>query len=84
MSLFSNMTNPNKEKALAPWLVRLGGLSAGLRTKGSPVGFPVRARAWVIGQVPAGSVQEATDQHISRTSVVLSLPPSLPFSSNNK
>ena len=36
-----------------PWLVRLSGLSAGLRTKGSLVRFPVRAHAWVVGQVPS-------------------------------
>ena len=35
-----------------PWLVWLSGLSAGLRTKGPPVQFPVRAHAWVVGQVP--------------------------------
>ena len=38
---------------LQTWLVWLSGLSAGLRTKGSPVGFPVRAHAWVAGQVPS-------------------------------
>ena len=42
-----------------PWLVWLSGLSAGLRTKGSPVWFPVRAHAWVAGQVPSGGAQEA-------------------------
>ena len=36
-----------------PWLVWLSGLSASLRTKGSPVQFPVRAHAWVAGQVPS-------------------------------
>ena len=36
-----------------PWLVWLSGLSAGLQTKGSLVQFPVRARAWVAGQVPS-------------------------------
>ena len=35
------------------WLVWLSGLSAGLQTKGSPVQFPVRAHAWVVGQVPS-------------------------------
>ena len=35
-----------------PWLVWLSGLSAGLQTKGLPVRFPVRAHAWVVGQVP--------------------------------
>ena len=29
-------------------------LSTGLRTKGSLVGFPVAAHAWVVGQVPSG------------------------------
>ena len=36
-----------------PWLVWLSGLSTKLRTKGSPVLFPVRAQAWVAGQVPS-------------------------------
>ena len=36
-----------------PWLLWLSGLSAGLRTKGSPVQLPVRAQAWVAGQVPS-------------------------------
>ena len=35
-----------------PWLVRLSGFSTGLGNKGSPVQFPVRAHAWVSGQVP--------------------------------
>ena len=38
----------------------LSGLSAGLPTTGSPVRFPVRAHAWVVGQVPIGGVEEAT------------------------
>ena len=33
---------------VAQWIER-----AGLRTKGSPVRFPVRAHAWVAGQVPS-------------------------------
>ena len=36
-----------------PWLLWFNGLSAGLRTKGSLVQFPVRAHAWVVGQVPS-------------------------------
>ena len=36
-----------------PWLMWLSGLSAGLRAKGSPVQLPVRAHAWVAGQVPS-------------------------------
>ena len=35
------------------WLVWLNGLSADLKTKGSPVQFPVRAHAWVASQVPS-------------------------------
>ena len=42
-----------KTKAGEPWLVWLNGLSAGLRTKGSLVRFPVRTQAWVAGQVPS-------------------------------
>ena len=37
-----------------PWPVWLSGLSDGLQTKGSLVRFPVRAHAWVMGQVPSG------------------------------
>ena len=33
---------------VAQWIER------GLRTKGSLVQFPVRAQAWVVGQVPSG------------------------------
>ena len=36
-----------------PWLLRLRGWSTGLGTKGSLVQFPVRAYAWVVGQVPS-------------------------------
>ena len=36
-----------------PWLVWLTGLSAGLQTERSMVRFPVRAHAWVVGQVPS-------------------------------
>ena len=35
------------------WLAWLSGLSADLRNKGPPVRFPVRAHAWVVGQVPS-------------------------------
>ena len=33
-------------------LVRLSGLNTSLQTKESPIRFPVRAHAWVVGQVP--------------------------------
>ena len=42
--------------SVLPWLVWLSGLSAGLRTTGSPIQFLFRARAWVAGQVPIGGV----------------------------
>ena len=42
-----------KNMTMMPGLVWFSGLSAGLRTKGSPVRFPVRTHAWVVGQVPS-------------------------------
>ena len=36
-----------------PWLVWINGLTAGLQTKWSLVQIPVRAHAWVTGQVPS-------------------------------
>ena len=42
-----------KEFSLTRWLVWLSGLIEGLQTKGSQVQFPVRAHAWVVGQVPS-------------------------------
>ena len=41
-----------------PQLVWLSGLSTGLRTKGSPVRFPVREHAWVAGWVPPLGTRE--------------------------
>ena len=38
---------------ILPWLVWLNGLSASLRSRGLLVQFPVRAHAWVAGQVPS-------------------------------
>ena len=38
----------------------LSGLSASLRTKDLLVWFPVRAHAWVVGQVPSTPTREAT------------------------
>ena len=37
-----------------PWMVWISGLSTSMQTKGSPVGFPVRAHAWVAAHVPSG------------------------------
>ena len=42
------------KKISALWLVWLSGLSASLQTKGLLVQFPVRAHAWIVGQVPSG------------------------------
>ena len=58
-----------------PWLVWLSGMSTGLQTKGSQVQFPVRAHAWVVGQVPSrGSVRG------NHTLMFPPLSPSLPLS----
>ena len=43
----------SRNKEISPGLVRLSGLSTDLWTKGSLVQFPVRAHAWVMGQVPS-------------------------------
>ena len=57
-------------KSVFTWLVWLSGLSASLGTKGLPVQFPVRAHAWVAGQVPCWG--RARGNH---TLMFLSLPP---------
>ena len=63
-----------------PWLLWLSGLSAGLRTQKSLVPFPVRAHAWVAGQVPSGGRMRG-----NHTLIFLSLSFSFPFSlSKNK
>ena len=38
-----------KLKKFMPWVVWISGLSTGLRSKGLPVKFPVKAHAWVSG-----------------------------------
>ena len=43
----------SKIKLTKPWLVWLSRLSTSLPTKGLLVRFPVRAHAWVTGQVPS-------------------------------
>ena len=55
-----------------PWLVWLSGLSAGLQIKGSPVQVPVRAHAWVAGQVPSRRCTRGNHMDVS---VPLFLPP---------
>ena len=42
-----------KKKQILARVVWLSGLSADLRIKGLPVEFPVRAHAWITGQVPS-------------------------------
>ena len=54
----------------------LSGLSTGRQTKGSLVQFPVKAHAWVAGQVPSG--RHVRCNH-TLMSLSLSLPPSLPL-----
>ena len=61
---------------IQPWLVWFSGLSTSLRTKGSPVRFPVRALAWVAGQVPSRGAHEK-QPHID-VSFSPSLSPSFP------
>ena len=58
---------------MVPCLVWLSGLSSSLQTKGSPVQLPVRAHAWVTGQV-------SNKEHMrgNRTLMFLSLSFSLP------
>ena len=51
-ALSVNLNSLTSEQQAGPWLLWLSGLSASLRTKGSLVLFPVRAHAWVAGQVP--------------------------------
>ena len=64
----------NNKEAVLPWLVWLCELSTDLRTKGFPVQFPIRAHAWVAGQVPSRG--HARGNH---TLMLLSLSPSLPL-----
>ena len=44
---------PLENRNTKPWLVWLSGLSAGPRTKGLLIQFPVRTHAWVAGQDPS-------------------------------
>ena len=65
----------NYQLSLAGLAHQPSGLSAGLQTKGSLVQFPVRARAWVAGQVAGRWC--VRDNH---TLMFVSLSPSLPLS----
>ena len=67
---------------MMPWLVWLSGLSAILQTERSLVQFPVRARAWVVGQVPSwGGVRGNQFMYLSCMCLSLSFSP-LPLSVN--
>ena len=56
LNIPKHICKTNRQKFLRTfgktWLVWLSGLSVGLQTKGFPVQSPVRAHAWVAGQVP--------------------------------
>ena len=65
-----------KENKVWPWLVWLSGLNAGLQTKRSPIRFPVRAHAWVVGQVPSwGCARGNQLMFLSHMSLPFFLPP---------
>ena len=61
---------------LLPWLVRLSGPSTSLWMERLPVWFPVRERAWVVGQVPSLGCTRGSQ------SMFLSLP--FPFFKNKQ
>ena len=56
------------------WLVWLSVLSACLWTKGSPVQFPVKAHAWIAGQVPLCGMHERQPHTLMILSLSFSLP----------
>ena len=72
-----NKTVNTKEKKKLPWLMWLSGLSAGLRTKGSLVQFPIRAHAWVADQAPNRGSWRG-----NHALMFLFLSPSIPHSKN--
>ena len=51
--LFSLRLSNKKNNNSSCWCGSVSGLSAGQQSKGSLVRFPVRAHAWVSGQVPS-------------------------------
>ena len=63
------------KRSMEPWVVWLSGVSTGLQTKGLLVQFPVRAHAWVVGQVSSRGCSSR-----NHTLVFLSLSFSLPSS----
>ena len=80
MNLHDYLVNKENNINIELWLVWLSGLSAGLQTKALLVQFPVRAHAWVAGQVPSRGCSRG-----SHTLMFLSLSfPPLPLSLKNK
>ena len=70
---YGSVDSISKHPIILPWLVWLSGLNAGLRPKGSPlVRCPVRAHAWVAGQVSSRERQRG-----NHTVICLSHSPSL-------
>ena len=64
-----------------PWLMWLSGLGAGLKTERSPVWFPVRAHAWVLGQVPTWGCERGNWLvNLFHRDFLSLFPPSLPIS----
>ena len=69
------LRNEQKKCIFHPRLVWLSRLSASPWTKGPLVQFPVRAHAWVVGQVPSrGPLREATTHWCFSPSLSPSLP----------
>ena len=70
---FVTLCNTHKNYCIImPWLVWLSGLSASLWTKMSLVWFPVRAHAWVVGQVPGWECARGDQSMYPHTSPSLS------------
>ena len=66
---------------IVPWLVWPSGLSASLQTERSLVRFPVKAWAWVAGQVPSwGHARGNRSMYLSHIDVTFPLSPTRPFS----
>ena len=69
--------NISLKNKIPPWLVWLSRVSASLRTKVSPVQFPVRAHAWIVGQVPSSGYTRG-NHTLMFLSLSLPLPSPLP------
>ena len=80
----SQVRKLNSKEGTWPWLVWFSGLSTSLWIWRLLVRFPVRAHAWVAGQVPPpGGVREATNHYFFHTSCFSPfLSPSCPLSKN--